>query len=280
MDSMRIGLYFKKDHQLASSLAKKIIEYLERENIEVYIEKSLENILSPGPRTFDLSRDYVDAVVVIGGDGTVIRVLHELGDRDTPIMTIRMGRRGVLLDVSPIEAFDRLRDLLQGRYVIKEYDRIYAEIRGIKSPPAINEILLGPSPEHYRYRVIRFSVYKNDHLIYSLEGDGVIVATPIGSSAYSLAAGGPLIDRSLKALVVTPLATTTLWARPVVLPIDAVISIHLREDSVPGEIVVDGYQRISVSPGERFSIKRYPKPARIIRFHEDEIVYEEIFSRR
>ncbi len=276
---MKIGLYFKKDSQSAYSLVQKIYDYLRSERVEVYVEKKLRSLI-PEASEFDISRDDIDVIIVVGGDGTVIRVLHELRGRSIPLVTVRMGKRGVLLDVSPIEIKDRLRDLLEERYVIREYDRIYAEIEGVSYPPAINEILVTASVEYLRSRVIRFSVYKDNHPIYYLEGDGVIIATPIGSSAYSLAAGGPLLDRSVRAMVITPLAPIYTWPRPVVIPIESTVNIRLREESFPGEVVIDGYERVSVKPGSNIIVRRYPQPAKIIRFHEDERLYEEIFGRK
>ena len=276
---MKIGLYFKKDSSSAQALTKRIIDFLKRNNTEVFIEKNLKSLFPDVPE-FDISKDNIDVIIVVGGDGTVIRVLHELRERIIPLMTVRMGKRGVLLDVSPIEIEERLKDLLEGRYVLREYERIFSEINKVPYPPAINEIVLVASSEYYRSKVIRFSVHKDHYPIYYLEGDGVIIATPIGSSAYSLAAGGPLLDRSVKAMVITPLAPIYTWARSVVVPIDSTISIHLKEGSLPGEIVIDGYERALIKPGDTIIVRRYPQPAKIIRFHEDERLYEEIFGRK
>lgn len=278
---MRLGIYFRKEVSQVYSLVKRIIGFVSENRHEVYIEKSISHHF-PGLPRFEIERasDYIDYLVVVGGDGTLIKALHMMGDSDVPIVAVRSGYRGALLDISPVEVEDRLRDLFEKRYVLREYDRIYAVTRSGPTPPALNEILLTPSIDYLRSRVIRLNVYKDDHLVYSLEGDGVIVSTPLGSTAYSLSAGGPVIDHSVRAMVITPLASIHLWARPVVVSIDSIVRILVRVDSVAGEVIVDGSFRAPVSPGEEVVVRRYPRPARIVRFHRDEEIYERIFERR
>ncbi|MEZ0290437.1 MAG: NAD(+)/NADH kinase [Sulfolobales archaeon] len=278
---MKIGFYFKSDSQIARDLFVRIAGILRSRGHEIYVEKSLVSGLDLRDlKVFDARESDLDLIIVIGGDGTVIKILHELGEKSTPIMTVRMGRRGILLDVAPIEIESRIEDLLNGRYTVRNYERIYAKTPSRVSSPAINEILITPSSEYLRSRVLRFSVYRDDVLIYSLEGDGIIISTPIGSTAYSLSAGGPIVDHSLPVMILTPLLSINLWARPVILPISSIVRVFIRRDSVPAEVIVDGIERISVSPGEWVEVTRYPHPARIIRFHRDEEIYERIFERR
>ncbi|MEM3662219.1 MAG: NAD(+)/NADH kinase [Sulfolobales archaeon] len=280
---MKAGIYFKKGVGVARDLSIKIAEMISSRGWDVFFDSEFAGEIDMSRFKISDLRDLdLDFIVVVGGDGTLIKLLHKLGERSIPIMTVRMGRRGVLLDVSPIEVESRLEDLFNGRYVIRSYERIYAEIedRSIRTPPAINEILVTPSVEYIRSRVLRCTVYKDDALIYSLEGDGVIVSTSIGSTAYSLAAGGPLVDHSLPVMVITPLLPINLWVRPVVLPIDSIVRIMVRKDSIPAEIVIDGSVKIPIAPGESVKISKYPHPVRIIRFHRDESIYEKIFERR
>jgi NAD+ kinase len=281
-DILRIGLYFKKDNKTACNIAKRIIDLLKKNyDTKIFVEKELSDLIKE-ISTYDVKKasEYVDVIMAIGGDGTVIKVFHEMKDHDVPVMTVRTGHRGVLLDVSPLELEDRIKDLLEKKFVLREYERIYAYSDRFKTLPALNDIILTPSTEFVRMKIIRFSVYKNDRIIYSLEGDGVIISTPVGSTAYSLAIGGPVIDRRLRAMVITPFASIQLWARPVVLSSDETIKIVLRKDSNPAELIIDGSLRYSVEPGEEIFIKKYHRPARIIRFHDEDEIYERVFERR
>ncbi|NPA96129.1 MAG: NAD(+)/NADH kinase [Crenarchaeota archaeon] len=263
----RVGVVVKKGSLDSAKLARELLEYGARElELEMMLdcEASSEVLWS---NVFRLGVDPIDAVVVIGGDGTLLRTLHRLGDRQVPIMTVRMGRRGFLLDVPPFEAVNRLRDLAEGRFSIVEYMRLRATIasNGFSMPPALNDVVIqswGPS----KTKVTRLVVYVDEDILYSIDGDGVIVATPIGSSAYALAAGGPVVDVELESVVVVPLAAMQFNAKPVVLSPRRKISIRVASGSGPAACVVDGQSVELLKPGDMVLIERAPVPAKIIRF--------------
>jgi len=264
---LKIGVAPKKGSVHAALIAKELLVYGEQElGVEMLISKEVIDEVS-WDKSFVVGVDDVDFIVVVGGDGTLLRILHRLGDKDIPIMTVRMGRRGFLLDVPPFEARSRLKDLVEKRFVIEEYMRIQVAIDGRSSvlPPALNEVMVsswGPT----RTKVVRLTVYKDEDLVCSVDGDGVIVATPIGSTAYSLAAGGPIIDSELKVMVITPLAPMQLGLRPVVIPADSVVRIKIGSDSGPAACIVDGQDIEVLKPGDSIVVTRAPKPARIVRF--------------
>ncbi len=282
---MRIGLYFRPSSRLAAEVALKVVDEGTRHGAEVYVEESL--LKEPGASqiissrkigVFNINRPDVDVIAVVGGDGTLLRVLHMLRDHVIPIMTIRMGRRGFLLDVTPIEISERVVDLMKGRYTIVNYTRLSARIVGREDlPPALNEVLVVAAGN--RSKVIGLKVFKEDRLLYYVEGDGVIVATPLGSTAYSMSAGGPILDHNLRGFVITPLAPVQIWLRPLVVDIGSKIGIVVAEDSIEGYVVVDGRSSSKISPGESVLIEAYHKPARIIRFHDINISLDRLFPR-
>lgn len=280
---MKIGVYFRPSSRLAVEIASRVVSEGIRNEAEVYIEESLlkepgaSAIISSGRvKVFSINKPLVDVIAVIGGDGTLLRVLHMLGNHRIPVMTIRMGRRGFLLDVTPLEISERIRDLVQGRYTVVDYTRLSARIGGEEMPPALNEISVVSST---RSKVIRLKAYKDNKFLYYMEGDGVIAATPLGSTAYSMSAGGPILDHNLKGFVITPLAPVQTWLRPVVVDLRAKIGIVLAEDSVEGYVIVDGQSSTKIAPGGSVLIEVHREPARIIRFHDINIQYERIFPR-
>jgi len=284
---LRIGVYFKPFSKLASDVALKVIDECIRRGAEVYVEESLlndKNLRGMGLSIpvsigrFSLSNPAVDIIAVIGGDGTLLRVLHTLRDPRIPIMAIRMGRRGFLLDVTPLEISERIGDLIEGRYKIVSYLRLRAASEVGELPPALNEIAV-VSIGTGRSKVVRLKVYKDDKFLYYMEGDGIIVATPVGSTAYSMAAGGPILDHELRAFVITPLAPVNIWIRPMVINAGSTIKIILAEDSAEAYAIADGQESIKLNPQSSITITVHNEPARIIRFHDISNVYERIFPR-
>lgn len=283
---MRIGVYFKPFSRLAGDVALRVIDECMKRGAEVYVEESLlnRNLRSMGlsiPDSigkFSLSNPAVDVIAVIGGDGTLLRVLHALRDPRIPIMAIRMGKRGFLLDVTPLEISERIGDLIEGRYKIVNYLRLRAVSEVGELPPALNEVAV-VSVGTGRSKVVRLMVYKDDKFLYYMEGDGIIVATPVGSTAYSMAAGGPILDHGLEAFVITPLAPVNIWIRPMVVKAGSTIKITLTEDSTEAYAIADGQKSIKLDPQSSITITLHDEPARIIRFHDISNVYERIFPR-
>jgi len=275
--SVKIGLVIKKGSREATTIAHDLAEYGEKElGLDIYVESDVVDEVK-WHKKFRLSTDVVDYVIVIGGDGTLLRTLHRMGDHVIPVMTIRVGRRGFLLDVAPFEARSRLRDLVEGRYYLRKCLRLQALLKGIKPPPALNEVAVLNWAE-LRSKVIRLAVYKDSQFIYNAYGDGLIIAPPTGSTAYSLSAGGPILDPDLDGYVITPLAPVQLHVRPIVVPSKSKIRILLRSDSAPAMCLIDGQYNITVDPGEEIIITSADKPALLVRFTEFEF-YERVFAR-
>ncbi|MEM2018844.1 MAG: NAD(+)/NADH kinase, partial [Zestosphaera sp.] len=213
---MKLGIVPKLNSPEALQLAKLVLKSAESKGLTAFLDARAKDLVS-WDKFFHIGKDDVDIVVVIGGDGTVLSTLHLLRDSEVPVATIRYGRRGFLCDVPPYEYSEMVSRIASGDYKLVEYMRLKAEVRGVgATPPALNEIAVVSSGSG-RAKVIRLYVHKDDEEVYRrLVGDGVIVATPVGSTAYSLAAGGPVVDPTMRALIVTPLASITLCTRPVI----------------------------------------------------------------
>ncbi|MCS7099366.1 MAG: NAD(+)/NADH kinase [Sulfolobales archaeon] len=225
----------------------------------------------------------MDVVAVVGGDGTVLRTTHLLKDSDTPVLTVRYGKRGFLADVPPHDYTLAIDRLLSGRYVLHEYMRLLVQVEGVGGIPyALNDAALVTSSEFRgkvsRLRVMKYYYGSVPERVLGVVGDGVIVATPVGSTAYSLAAGGPIVDPLMRAIIITPLAPISLCSKPVVLPDDAKILVEVRRDSHPVELYVDGVLISRLEPGAALAASRAPKPARVIRFFAEDY-FSRVFER-
>ena len=273
---MKIGVVAKPGDKSISKILFEILKAASENGIEVFFDPIAASYIG-SDKIFDLTRETPDVVVVVGGDGTFLRTVQLLGDRQPAIMTIRLGRRGFLLDVNPYEVTARIRDLLDGKYMIVRYMRLQAKIEGrnTRLPYALNEVaFLQPD-----FKVVRLRVFKDGEPLFSLDGDGIIVATPIGSTAYSLSAGGPIVDPEVQSIIVTPLNPLQLYLRTIILPPTAIVQVAIRSDSPRARLLIDGQYSIDIDPGEIVTITKAPTPVRVIRFQRLPI-YERVFERR
>ena len=262
---MRIGVVPKLGSPQALTLARRVMEYAEARGIETYLDSRAKEHLT-WHRLFTVGRDTLDFIVVIGGDGTVLRTLHMLRDSVIPLITIRYGRRGFLCDVAPFEYKTAIDRLISRDYELVDYIRLKASIGSARLPYVLNEYAVTTSGDA-RGKVARLRVLKDEEPIYFLVGDGVIVAPPAGSTAYSLASGGPVVDPRLDVILITPLAPITFCSRAVVLPSTTTVRIVVSGDSPDLIVLADGIIAAEVGPGEVIEITKAPIPARFARFY-------------
>ncbi len=273
---VKLGVVPKFNSPEALEIAADILKYAESLGVEAFIDWRVKDAMTWSKR-FAVAKDHVDVIVIVGGDGTVLGTLQLLGDSITPLITVRYGKRGFLCDVPPFEYKVMIERLVQGKYRVHEYMRLKAVVNGKPLPYALNEYAIVTNGEA-RSKVGRLHVMKNGEEVFSIVGDGLIVASPVGSTAYSLAAGGPVVDPLMEAIIVTPLAPATLCSRPVVLPSSSTVEITVRSDSPPLELMADGQYKHPLKPGDKVRIWKSPKPAMFLRFFEADF-YVKLFSR-
>ncbi len=273
---MRIGVVPKFSSPEALALAKKILEYADSKGAEVYLDKRARKVIE-WDRIFSVGTDKVDAIIVVGGDGTVLNTLHLLGEDTTPIATIRYGRRGFLCDVPPFEYGTLIDRLLEGNYRVSRYMRLQAIYEELKIPYALNEFAIVTSGEA-RAKVARVSVKRDGDELFYLVGDGVIIAPPVGSTAYSLAAGGPVVDPEMEAIIVTPLNPITFCSRPVVLQPSSQVVVSIAKDSPNMLLIADGAFTVKLKPRDTITVRKAPTPAYFIRLYMGDY-YVRLFER-
>jgi len=267
---LRIGVVAKPDDD-SLELVKDILEYGSSIGIDMVIDARLANSVR-WKKVFELGKDRVDYLIVIGGDGTVLNTLLALGDDAIPLITIKSGKRAFLYDCLPSEFSEVLRRLLSGDYMIREYMRAEAVVNDtIKLPYALNEYVLATSG-FFRSKVAHLKVFKkcSDGAIdeiYDVMADGLLIATSVGSTAYNASVGGPLVDPDLEALILTPLAPLDLFVRSMVFPSSAEIIVEVVKDSLEVDVIVDGMYVAKLGPNDRIKVRRAPTPAKFVRFH-------------
>ena len=205
--------------------------------------------------------DYMDAdlIICIGGDGTILRTL-QLSSEQIPILGVNMGTVGFLADITPEEATGVIEDALVG-FETESKARLAIGIDEEQLPYAMNEaVVLTSRPA----KILRFTILIDGSELETLRADGVVFATPTGSTAYAMSAGGPIVDPRVDATIIVPLAPYKLAARPSVVPAESEILLKLHE-AKEATIVIDGQYNREVSRDEVITITRSNMPALFVK---------------
>jgi NAD+ kinase len=258
---MKWGLACKPKVKKASSVAKEVLKFLNKDD-EVFVEQSLANELgTKGYLLHELNKK-VDMVITVGGDGTILRALQSI---EKPIFAINSGGMGFLSEVESKDAIEGLKRIKDRKYNIEERAKLKVLFDEKRLPDAANEVTVQTAKIA---KILYFQIFVENELLEMLGADGVIVATPTGSTSYALSVGGPIMDPSVDAMVIAPLAPFKLSARPWIIPFDKKIEIKLMPKSKETRLVIDGYHTEDVTTKNKIVIMRSEKKARFVRFGE------------
>jgi NAD+ kinase len=230
-----------------------------------FLRQHSEVLLCDLCQELDLAKERADIALVLGGDGAILRAARQMGYRQTPVLGVNLGKLGFLADLSPEELRACFPRVVQGEYRVTShlmFECIIEETAKDGTTPVRNQTILGlnevavhaGSPFH----MLELDLIVDGETVSSYGGDGLIVGTPVGSTAHSLSAGGPILGQELSAFVLTPICPHALSSRPVVDSADKVYTIALRRCSSDTSVVIDGQERIMVSPAHRISVRQAP----------------------
>ncbi len=207
----------------------------------------------------------LDLIVTFGGDGTILRAARMAVLHDTPILSVNMGRFGFLAEAQPGEVAEIMGTVLSGSYWLEERIMLHAELhRGDAeqaSYEALNDVVVGHGTIS---RVVRLMAYVDGEHMADYVGDGLIVATPTGSTAYSLAAGGPILHPRLEDVLLTPIAPHRALERSLVLPPESVIEIRLSTEYL-AVLTIDGQIETQLEDGDRVTVTVSPHRCKLVR---------------
>lgn len=236
--------------------------------VELRFEPDLYELAQVGERLDDLSG--IDALVTLGGDGTLLRGARLLAGRSVPILGVNLGRLGFLTTCGSEDANAGLKLLATGDYVAEA--RMTLAARAVDPSGATRQewLALNDFVLHKGgfARVVRLSVAINGESIGVYAADGVIISTPTGSTAYSLSAGGPVVVPTVESIILTPISAHMLAVRPLVIPADAEVTVATLENPEELIVTVDGQVGTDLARGEKLVVRRAPNPVLIVRFPE------------
>lgn len=260
---MKWGIVCKPSED-SYEIGKKIYEMID----EVILEEKIASYLGKKGFSIEEIGEKAEKIVIVGGDGTILMTLQHTTH---PVFSINTGRIGFLTEVEAEEAENAMKKVLRGEYKVEERIKIKSKLNNHRLPDATNEIAIHTA---YLGKILPFRVYVNDEMVQEIDGDGVIIATPTGSTSHALSVGGPIVEPLLNAFIVAPMAPFRHIASPLIISADNKIRIEVEKDA---KIAIDGLHIEDFKPDNKLEIMLSEKKARFIKLKND--FYERIYRK-
>lgn len=271
---MKFGITARIDSSEAISVARKISLFL-RERKEkgtlqpggeivedLIVDRDIAPLMGWDGISLPLKEISVDVLVTVGGDGTILRALQI---SNNPVFGINMGALGFLTEVQPDEALQGIERILAGRYRVDERISLKTEIDGDRAPDAVNEAVIH-TPQISKMR--HFEIRIDSSVAERIRADGLIVATPTGSTCYAMSVGSPIVDPKANALIVVPIAPFKLSIRPLVVSAESRIEVELLGEK-DATLVIDGQYMRQIGSEDQMSFTKSDRLVRFIRFSDN-----------
>lgn len=262
----KIGVYAKKNHPDAEQIASDIWERFKLEKIEVLLEDSLaEQIGQVNGYAGEEIPELVDLIIVLGGDGTLISVARQVGERNVPIVGVNLGRLGFLTEITRDELPKMLERLIADDYQVSDRMMLDAFIHRndqvIGKFTVLNDVVINKGA---LARIIDMETCVDGRHLTSYKADGLIISTPTGSTGYNLAAGGPIIYPDINSLLITPICPHMLTNRPIMVWSRSVIEIKVNFEDDVVFFTADGQVGRKLLPGDRVEVRRSESRTRLV----------------
>ncbi|MEN6329674.1 MAG: NAD(+) kinase [Methanobacteriaceae archaeon] len=260
---MRIGIVARVDVDEAVELASKVINFLQERDVEMVIDKTLALKLNqPRNMAVELADMEADMVVAVGGDGTILRTQSYISPKKIPLFGINMGTVGFLTEIDSENAFKALEEVLAGNYFVEERTQLRVWHNN-ELPSALNEVVLMTRKPA---KMLHIQIEVDDEIVEELRADGLIIATPSGSTAYSMSAGGPIVDPRVGAFIIVPICPFKLGARPTVVANESEIKVKLLREGKKAVAVIDGQFEEEINYMDEIVFRKSEHCAYFVRF--------------
>lgn len=264
----KIGIFAKKDKK-ALEKAKEFTEWLESRDIEVIRKVSTEIDYGLLKNNKSVAPPDLDCLFVLGGDGTFLSAARWIGDNQIPVLGIKFGDVGFLAEQSEKNLFTSAELIINGKFKIEQRIRLFVKVlrdnKEIIKDTALNDIVINKGA---LARLAEIKTYINDEYLTTYRADGLIISTPTGSTAYSLAAGGPIVHCDVPGIIITPICPFTLTNRPLIVPVTVIIKIELAKNATDIMLTVDGQSGFEINNKDKIFIEKWPYPVNMIKFDE------------
>ena len=266
---LRIGIFPNMAKKEIENILEKMINFLQTQNVEVFLPEKVRVIGKFNKFIVDNNFLYsnIDIALTLGGDGTLLSTGRKFASKGVPLCGINLGRVGFLAEIETDEIIDKLTKIINNNYFIEKRlmleGVVYRNGEKIFSAEAINDIVVTKSGLS---RMIKLKLLIDDILTAEYQADGIIFATSTGSTAYSLSAGGPIINPSLKVMLITPICPHSVNARPLIIDENEEIKLKVSARHNDIGLTVDGQIVYPLLPGDLVTIKKSLLTADFIRF--------------
>ena len=266
---LRIGIFPNMAKKDIENILEKMINFLQTQNVEVFLPEKVRVIGKFNKFIVDNNFLYsnIDIALTLGGDGTLLSTGRKFASKGVPLCGINLGRVGFLAEIETDEIIDKLTKIINNNYFIEKRlmleGVVYRNGEKIFSAEAINDIVVTKSGLS---RMIKLKLLIDDILTAEYQADGIIFATSTGSTAYSLSAGGPIINPSLKVMLITPICPHSVNARPLIIDENEEIKLKVSARHNDIGLTVDGQIVYPLLPGDLITIKKSLLTADFIRF--------------
>ncbi len=275
-----IGLFSKDNDERISVALKTLHRFFNQHNFPVYADRTSARFLGLDANSDTKIAEAIDIAIVVGGDGTLLKIGRFLSAYSIPVIGINLGRLGFLVDILPDQIIAQLDAMFKGKYSEESRSLLHAcAYRGdtlLGEGCALNDVVL-----HVRndIRMIEFNTHIDGKFVNRQRADGIVIATPTGSTAYSLSGGGPILHPGLDAVVLVPICPHTLSNRPIVVSNKGVIEISLCESrEVNSRLSFDGQANIELRAGDKVIIRQ--KKHRLTLIHPEGYDYYRILRNK
>ncbi len=248
----RIGFVARPATEGISDIMRKIIDWAEKKKLEIYYDIEAGKILGIQGEKRENLPEKSDLIVAFGGDGTILSIAPECAIAGKPVMGINVGTLGFLAEFGKDEAISSLERIVTGDILISKRSMLEINFKE-RTFLALNEASISKA---FPTRLIELSVHVNNILLASVRGDGLIFSTATGSTAYSLSAGGPILDPSLESMIITPICPHTLSVRPIVIPFSSLVRVESEDMEDDIHVIIDGKFCTKMEGGSPLLIKK------------------------
>jgi NAD+ kinase len=261
----KVGIVSRVDRKKALQLVGRLIDHLEAKRLAVMLDPKLIKHVNRPELSTPLEKMQSDLVVIIGGDGTILRTSLQLPKPEPPILAVHMGVRGFLAEVKPENAIKAVDNFLANKFTLERCMKLASYIGNVRLPDALNEVVFTSwAPA----KLLHMKLWKGEVPMAECRSDGAVVATQVGSTAYSLSAGGPVIDPEVQAFVFTPIAPLTVF-HPIVFSSESTLHVDFVSPK-KAVVVVDGHYQAEIAPQKaRITVTKSEHTSSFVRFSEN-----------
>ena len=263
----KIGVFCKPKAPSATDILGRLIPWLRKQNYHIFLDTGTAAIINETSsyEKREISQQ-ADLLIVLGGDGTLLSVARAAHPHNIPILAVNLGNLGFLAEISIDELYPTLENILAGKFEIENRMLLNACIwrngEKVEDHNVLNDVVINKGAVA---RVINLQVLVNGQYMTSYRADGLIIATPTGSTAYSLSAGGPIIHPSMHTLVLSPICPFTLTNRSILIPDQSIIQVKLAAEYDDVRVTLDGQEGYDMRAGDILEIKKTKTSLQLIR---------------